>query len=162
MASPPVFRPQPALAPQGLQLKKASKREREVRKQQEKRINVRVQTHDAQAGMSAEASKGHKRYVGHSGNTAAVNAALAGGATPWSGLTRAIATRDFASCAEADIFMQLRADGENPAHYDMISYNMSGIAAPPCANCSKWVTGTFKSVVGGTKKYRARSRHTGS
>ncbi|MDG5495000.1 DUF4157 domain-containing protein [Niveispirillum sp. BGYR6] len=142
-------------------LPKKSKAQREFEKRERKRTNVRAQTRDLPRGMNAEAQCGSKRVIGRSGNSAYVDAVLNGKNPPWSNLTPVL-NRRFEDCAEAHIYAQIFENRDTPRLYKLISYNSLGETAPPCANCSLWVTKTFGMVIGGTATYRPNSKHSGA
>jgi hypothetical protein len=64
---------------------------------------------------------------------------------PWNGLQE-IESRPFSTCAEAHLWLELRARAKDPLHYYEASFTRRGNLSAPCRNCEQWVFKAFGQV----------------
>lgn len=64
---------------------------------------------------------------------------------PWNGLQPA-ENRPFENCAEAHLWLELRARAKNPRDYYETSFTGKGNLSAPCRNCEQWVFRAFGHV----------------
>jgi len=108
-----------------------------------------------QTQMIATAVRGSKRVSAISGQddprTSAQLAPDQDASFPWHNAGDA----DAYSCAEPRLWVKIKDRGEDPSLYAVsVKDNRQGNAAP-CARCTTWVWGAFKSFNGGTAPTRA-------